>query len=43
MAEKMKFDRGTALTIFSSDRAEDLVALVVSAIIVLLVVVNVAR
>jgi hypothetical protein len=32
-----KFDRGTALTIFKSDRAEDLMALVLSLIIALLV------
>ncbi len=36
MAED-KFDRGTALTIFKSDRAEDVMALVLSLIIALLV------
>jgi hypothetical protein len=34
---KEKFDRGTALTIFKSDRVEDLTALVLSLIIALLV------
>ena len=32
-----KFDRGTALTIFVSDRHEDLVALVLASVIALLV------
>ena len=32
-----KFDRGTALTIFGTDRHEDMVALVLSLIIALLV------
>lgn len=32
-----KFDRGTALTIFGTDRHEDLVALIVSLVIALLV------
>lgn len=32
-----KFDRGTALTIFGSDRHEDLVALAASLVIALLV------
>ncbi len=36
MAED-KFDRGTALTIFKNDRAEDVMALVLSLIIALLV------
>ncbi len=36
MAED-KFDRGTALTIFGSDRHEDLVALILALIIALLV------
>ena len=36
MAED-KFDRGTALTIFGTDRHEDMVALVLSLIIALLV------
>ena len=36
MAED-KFDRGTALTIFGTDRYEDIVALVVSLVIALLV------
>lgn len=34
---KEKFDRGTALTIFKSDRSEDGVALALSLIIALLV------
>ena len=36
MAED-NFDRGTALTIFKIDRAEDVMALIVSAVIALLV------
>ena len=36
MAED-KFDRGTALTIFGTDRHEDSVALIVSLVIALLV------
>ena len=36
MAED-KFDRGSALTIFASDRHEDLMALVLSLVIALLV------
>lgn len=32
-----KFDRGTALTIFGTDRHEDMVALIVSLVIALLV------
>lgn len=36
MAED-KFDRGTALTIFASDRHEDLMALVLSLVIAALV------
>ena len=32
-----KFDRGTALTIFGSDRHEDLMAVVISLLIALLV------
>jgi len=32
-----KFDRGTALTIFKSDRMEDMAALVLSLVIALLV------
>jgi len=34
---KEKFDRGTALTIFKSDRMEDMAALVLSLVIALLV------
>lgn len=43
MAEKMKFDRGTLLSIFKSDRAEDLVALAFAAIIALLIVIFVPK
>lgn len=32
-----KFDRGTALTIFGTDRHEDMVALILSLVIALLV------
>jgi hypothetical protein len=35
---KEKFDRGTALSIFKSDRAEDMVALVIAAVIAAIVV-----
>ena len=34
---KEKFDRGTALSIFKSDRYEDMVALVISLVVALLV------
>jgi len=34
---KEKFDRGTALTIFKSDRAEDMTALILSLVIAFLV------
>lgn len=34
---KEKFDRGTALSIFKSDRYEDFVALILSMVIALLV------
>jgi hypothetical protein len=37
---KEKFDRGTALTIFKSDRMEDLAALVVSLVIAFFVYVS---
>ena len=37
MAEEGKFDRGSALTIFKSDRHEDLMALALSLIIALIV------
>jgi hypothetical protein len=37
MAEEGKFDRGSALTIFKSDRQEDLMALLLSLAIALLV------
>jgi hypothetical protein len=42
MAEP-KYDRGTALSIFKSDRAEDFVALVVSLVIVAVVIMFVPR
>ena len=34
---KDKFDRGTALTIFKTDRQEDLMALLISLVIAILV------
>jgi hypothetical protein len=40
MAE-LKFDRGTALSIFASDRKEDMMALILSLIIVAIVVATV--
>jgi len=40
---KDKFDRGTALTIFKNDRAEDMAALVISLIIVGIVLAFVPR
>jgi len=40
---KDKFDRGTALTIFKNDRAEDMAALVISLIIVAIIVATVGR
>jgi len=40
---KEKFDRGTALTIFKSDRAEDLAALVIALLIVAVVVMTIPR
>ena len=43
MAEKQKFDRGTMLSIFKSDRAEDMVALFISLVIVALVVATVPK
>ena len=43
MAQPMKYDRGTLLSVFKSDRAEDLVALVLSLLIALIVVVYVPR
>ena len=38
MSEDKKFDRGTALSIFRSDRMEDMIALVVSLIIAAIIV-----
>ena len=35
--QEQKFDRGTSLSIFSSDRREDLVALVLALLIALIV------
>jgi len=44
MAErKEKFERGTMLSIFKSDRAEDIVALVVAVVIVALVMMNIPK
>jgi len=40
---QMKYDRGTLLSIFKSDRAEDLVALAFALAIALLVVVYVPK
>ena len=37
MSNKVKYDRGSALSIFSSDRMEDLVALAISLLIAALV------
>ncbi len=37
MDNKVEYDRGSALSIFSSDRMEDFVALVVSLLIAVLV------
>ena len=39
---KEKFDRGTALTIFKSDRMEDMAALILSLVIAFLVYIFVA-
>lgn len=41
MAEKQKFDRGTALSIFKSDRAEDIMALLLALVIVAIVLITV--
>ncbi len=43
MTEKLKYDRGTLLSIFKTDRAEDFVALAVALIIVVLVVFLIPR
>jgi hypothetical protein len=43
MTEKPKFERGTALSIFKTDRAEDLAALVVALVIAALVVMFVPK
>ncbi len=43
MTEKMKYDRGTLLSIFKSDRAEDFIALVFALVIVFVVVAFVPR
>jgi hypothetical protein len=40
---KEKFDRGTALTIFKNDRAEDMAALVIALVIVGIIVAFVPR
>lgn len=39
----MKFERGSALSIFKSDRAEDLVALAIALILVAAVVVMIPK
>lgn len=41
MAENPKFDRGTALSIFKSDRMEDIMALLFSLVIALIIVATV--
>jgi hypothetical protein len=41
MTEKQKFDRGTALSIFKSDRMEDIMALLAALVIVFIVVITV--
>ncbi len=43
MTEKLKYDRGTLLSIFKTDRAEDFVALAVAVIVVVLVVLFIPR
>jgi hypothetical protein len=43
MSEKPKFERGTALSIFRSDRAEDFIALICALVIVAIVVATVPR
>jgi len=43
MAEKFKYDRGTLLSIFKSDRAEDLVALAIALILALVVVMTIPK
>jgi hypothetical protein len=43
MTEKPKFERGTALSIFKTDRADDLAALVVALVIAALVVMFVPK
>ncbi|HEX9626347.1 MAG TPA: hypothetical protein VGA00_05360 [Acidiferrobacterales bacterium] len=41
MTDKLKFDRGTALSIFKSDRMEDVMALLAALAIVVIVVITV--
>lgn len=41
MTEKPKFNRGSALSIFKSDRAEDIAALILALVIVAIVVATV--
>lgn len=43
MTDKPGYDRGSALSIFKSDRAEDFVALVLALLLALLVVVFVPK
>ena len=38
-----KFERGTALSIFKSDRMEDFVALIISLILVAIVVITIPK
>ena len=41
MAEKQKFDRGTALSIFKSDRMEDIMALLLALVIAVVILITV--
>lgn len=40
---EMKYDRGSLLSIFKSDRAEDFVALIVSLVLVAIVVATIPK
>lgn len=41
MTDKPKFDRGTALSIFKSDRMEDIMALLISLLIAVIILIAV--
>lgn len=43
MADKARYDRGTALSIFSSDRMEDIVALIFALLIVIGTIIFIPR